>query len=121
ESASAGTRKLLFGSTPERGELGGTSGGPGRQTGWHEYQISPDGALAIHTSSSFDEPPVVELVRLSNHDVVRVLVDNGKLRERYAAVAKGRNEFFEVEAGPGLKLDGWAMYPANFDATKSWP
>jgi dipeptidyl-peptidase-4 len=98
-------------------------------SGWHEYQPSPDGSLAIHTFSRFDEPPVIDLVRLRSqepgrkqlHEVVRVLVDNGKLRERYAAVSKGRNEFFTVDIGDGIELDGWAMYPADFDPAKQWP
>jgi dipeptidyl-peptidase-4 len=97
--------------------------------GWHDYQPSPDGRLAIHTSSSFDAPPVVDLVRLPSHEVVRVLVDNAALRQRYGTVDKGRNEFFQVNIGTGLRigswgglmLDGWAMYPKDFDPAKSWP
>ncbi len=103
---------------------------PGRSTesvgetkaaGWHEYQISKDGSLAIHTYSRFDTPPVIDLVRLPSHERVRVLVDNKKLRERYDAVGKGRNEFFQVETEPGVMLDGWVMYPPEFDDTKHWP
>jgi dipeptidyl-peptidase-4 len=92
-----------------------------RFTGWHDYQISTDGLLAIHTHSSFDAPPTIDIVRLPSHEPVRTLVDNQKLRERYAKVARGKNEFFAVDIGDGVTLDGWAMYPADFDATKSWP
>ncbi|MCA8966373.1 MAG: DPP IV N-terminal domain-containing protein, partial [Planctomycetes bacterium] len=89
--------------------------------GWNEYQISTDGSLAIHTHSKFDSPPVIDLVKLPSHERVRVLVDNHTLRERYAAVAKGKNEFFKVTTDDGVTMDGWVMYPPDFDATKKWP
>ncbi|HLQ38749.1 MAG TPA: prolyl oligopeptidase family serine peptidase, partial [Planctomycetota bacterium] len=31
------------------------------------------------------------------------------------------NEFFKVKIDDGVELDGWAMYPADFDDKKSWP
>jgi dipeptidyl-peptidase-4 len=94
---------------------------PTDEPGWHDYDISPDGALAIHTYSRFDTPPVIDLVRLPSHERVRVLVDNRQLRERYDAVTKGKNEFFQVETERRVVLDGWSMYPPDFDPTKSWP
>ncbi|MBL8751109.1 MAG: DPP IV N-terminal domain-containing protein [Planctomycetes bacterium] len=95
--------------------------GETKAPGWHEYQISTDGSLAIHTRSAFDMPPVIDLVRLPSHERVRVLVDNTKLRARYDAVAKGQNEFFQVEIEPGVTLDGWVMHPPDFDDAKKWP
>ncbi len=92
-----------------------------QNTGWHDYQISTDGSLAIHTVSSFDNPPVIELVKLPSHEVVRVLVQNEKLCAKYAEVQKGKNEFFQVKTADGVTLDGWVMYPADFDEKKSWP
>lgn len=111
------TQKYLF--AVQEGK--GTRLSPAAQPGWHEYQLSTDGSLAIHTFSSFDVPPTIDLVRLPGHEVVRTLVANEPLRERYAAVRKGKNEFFQVPIGDGLTLDGWAMYPPDFDASKSWP
>lgn len=89
--------------------------------GWHDYDISPDGSLAIHTWSAFDHPPVVDLVRLPAHERVRVLVDNAKLRTKYGTVRTGQNEFFQVSIGDGITLDGWVMLPPEFDAAKQWP
>ncbi|MBL8730241.1 MAG: DPP IV N-terminal domain-containing protein [Planctomycetes bacterium] len=105
--------------TPREGDP--DLGAPRDKEGWHDYDVSPDGALAIHTYSCFDTPPVIDLVRVPSHERVRVLVDNHQLRERYDAVTKGRNEFFQVTTEPGVTLDGWVMYPPDFDATKSWP
>jgi len=92
-----------------------------REGGTHEYQISTDGSLAIHMFSSFDNPPVVELVKLPSHEVVRTLVGNEKLRSKYAEVQKGKNEFFQVATADGTALDGWVMYPPGFDPKASWP
>lgn len=94
---------------------------PAKQRGFHDYQISTDGSLAIHTFSSFDTPPVIDLVRLPSHERIRVLVDNQRLRARYAKVDKGNNEFFQVRTDDGHVLDGWAMYPKGFDGTGKWP
>jgi dipeptidyl-peptidase 4 len=96
-------------------------GEPMAASGWHDYQISPDGSFAIHTWSAFDQAPVVDLVRLPSHEVVRVLVDNTRLRSAYAAVEKGEASFFQVETPDGVALDGWVMLPKDFDGAKSWP
>jgi dipeptidyl-peptidase-4 len=50
-----------------------------------------------------------------------VLVDNQKLRERYGAITRGKNEFFQVKIADDVTLDGWAMYPPDFDPSKQWP
>jgi dipeptidyl-peptidase-4 len=91
------------------------------QPGCHDYQISTDGSLAIHMASSFDEPPVIDLVRLPSHERVRMLADNKQLRARSTKVRKGKNEFFRVTTKDGVTLDGWAMYPPDFDDSKHWP
>lgn len=112
------TQKYLY-------QAGGPDGArrvtPADQPGWHDYSVSGDGSLAIHTYSAFDQPPVVDLVRLPSHERVRVLVDNAGLQERYAAVDKGRSEFFQVQTDNGDTLDGWVMYPTGFDAEQRWP
>lgn len=89
--------------------------------GWHEYQLSPDGTLAIHTWSAFDHAPVVDLVRLPSQERVRVLVDNHALRSALGRLAAGKNEFFQVTIADDVTLDGWAMHPTDFDPAKSWP
>ena len=43
---------------------------PAASKGTHDYQLSPDGRWAIHTHSSFGTPPVIDLVRLPEHQVV---------------------------------------------------
>ncbi len=120
-ASTTATRKELYRVPLDGPKPAPVLAGAAAQAGWHDYQISPDGSLAIHTFSSFDVTPVIDLVKLPSHERVRVLVDNAKLRDRYAAVAKGKNEFFQVTTKDGVTLDGWAMYPPDFDASKSWP
>jgi dipeptidyl-peptidase 4 len=88
---------------------------------WSDYDCCPDGSLAIRTASSFGVPPVVELVRLPGHEVVRTLVDHRALRAACQAIEKGNDEFFTVDLGDGAQGDGWAMYPPDFDAARQWP
>ena len=94
---------------------------PRDQPGYHTYKISKDGRWAFHTWSSFGRPPVVEVVRLPKHEVVRTLVRNQRLREAVARLKRGKAEFVKVGAGDGLRLDGWVMRPPGFDSTKRYP
>ncbi|MBP3957660.1 S9 family peptidase [Gemmata sp. G18] len=94
---------------------------PADQSGWHEYDVSPDGAHAVHSYSSFGQPPRVELVTLPDHKVVRTLATNDKLRAAVAKLAQTPVEFFRADAGNGVALDGWMMKPPNFDPAKKYP
>jgi len=94
---------------------------PVDQKGTHRYELSPDSKWAIHTYSSVDEPPVVDLVRLPTHARVRVLEDNSQLRQRISAVKKHPTEFFRIDIGDGVPLDGWCMKPPDFDPQKKYP
>jgi dipeptidyl-peptidase-4 len=66
-------------------------------------------------------PPRVELVSLPDHKVVRSLAANENLSKKMAKMAPLPVEFFRVDIGSGVKLDGWLMKPANFDPTKKYP
>ncbi len=94
---------------------------PDNQPGYHLYRISQNGRWALHTYSSFGTPPIVELVSLPEHRVVRPLVKNERLRSVVARLGRGRAEFVKVAAGSGVRLDGWVMKPPGFDSTKRYP
>jgi dipeptidyl-peptidase-4 len=94
---------------------------PIRQPGTHRYQVSSSGRWAIHTYSTFDSPPVTDLVRLPDHKRVRLLVENGQLRERVNRLKRSPGEFFRVDIGGGVMLDGWCIKPADFDHQKNYP
>ncbi len=94
---------------------------PAGQPGTHTYQIAPGGAWAFHTFSTFDTPPVMDLVRLPGHEPVRTLVDNAALREKVAALNLGQTRFFRVDVGDGVLLDGWEIRPPDFDPARRYP
>jgi dipeptidyl-peptidase 4 len=90
--------------------------------GTHSYALSPSGQWAIHTVSSFDVPPTVEIVALPSHRVARTLVDNAALKARVAQVVGPRPvEFFRIASTNGVMLDGWMIRPTHFDSTKRYP
>jgi dipeptidyl-peptidase-4 len=94
---------------------------PADQPGTHDYAFSPDAKWAFHTYSTFDTPPVTELVQLPEHRAVRVLQDNQELRAKIKAVISQPTEFFQLEIGEGVVMDAWMMKPRNFDPSKKYP
>jgi len=94
---------------------------PADQPGTHGYSISPDGRWAVHTWSTFDAPPTVELVRLPGHEPVRTLEDNAPLKEKLAGLALTPVEFFKVEIEPGVRVDGYCLKPPMFDPGRKYP
>lgn len=114
-----GTQKYLY-----RVRLDGTGKPqrvtPGNQPGTHEYEFSPDAKWAFHTYSTFDTPPVIELVQLPEHRVVRVLEDNKKLRKKMAAMIAQPTEFIQLDIGD-VVMDAWMLKPSDFDPAKKYP
>ncbi|SPF44152.1 Dipeptidyl peptidase IV [Candidatus Sulfotelmatobacter kueseliae] len=94
---------------------------PANQPGTHSYEVSPDLRWAIHTYSSFDTPPVTDLVRLPDHATQRILEDNAKLGSNLKELVAAPTEFLHVDIGEGVVLDGWLMKPPNFDPAKKYP
>ncbi len=95
---------------------------PAGETGTHSYEMSPTGAWAFHTYSTFDTPPVTELVRLPSHAAVRTLASNAALKAATAAqIARTPVEFIHVPVSDGTTLDGWIIKPANFDPARKYP
>ncbi len=94
---------------------------PANLGGTHTYQISKDSKWAFHTYSSFGTPPRIELVSLPEHKTKKVLVDNSELRSRLDELKKTPAEFFRVDIGEGVQLDGWCMKPPDFDPEQQYP
>jgi dipeptidyl-peptidase-4 len=94
---------------------------PANEPGWHDYNVSPCGAFAIHTYSTFGVPPRIELISLPDHTVVRVLASNQKLRDALAKLKQPTTEFFRTDVGNGVRLDGWMIKPPDFDPAKKYP
>ena len=94
---------------------------PASTAGTHGYQISPRGDVAIHTFSTFNHVPVTDVVRLPQHSSVRTLIDNQETQNRLAKLKPTATEFFKIDIGDGVQLDGWMIKPPDFDSQKRYP
>ena len=115
-----GTQKYLY-----RVALDG-SGKPERVTpegrpGTHNYSFSPDGRWAFHTYSTFDSPPVTELVEFPGHRVVRALEKNERVSQKMKSLLKRPTEFLKLDIGGGVVMDAFMIAPSDFDPSKKYP
>ncbi len=94
---------------------------PADEPGTHTYNLSPDCHWAFHSSSRFDSPGVSDLISLPDHKTVRVSQDNAAIKAKVAPILTGRTEMLQVTVGDGVKMDGWLIRPAHFDASKKYP
>lgn len=94
---------------------------PKNQPGTHEYDFSPDAKWAMHTYSTFDDPPITELVRLSDHQVMRVPEDNEALRKKMKPLISQPTEFIQLGIGDGVVVDAWMIKPSGFDPSRKYP
>lgn len=94
---------------------------PDDQPGTHDYDFSPNHKWAFHTYSTLDTPPVVSLIKLPDHRLVRVLEDNSELQETIASQGTPPTEFFALDIGDGVSMDAWMMKPKGFDESKKYP
>ena len=124
--------KLYYTASPENATQcylyrTGLGGGPSErltpadQPGWHSYNISPDADWAFHTYSTFNTPPVIELIKLSDHSVVRSVVTNKKLRDALAKLTLPATEFLRLDIGDNIQLDAWTVKPTQIDPNKKHP
>jgi dipeptidyl-peptidase-4 len=100
-----------------KAELVGRAG----QTGVHRYDISPSARWAFHSYSTLDTPSVTELVRLPKGEPVRFLNANTGLRAKVEALKRKRVEFFKLDIGGGVEVDGWRILPPDFNPAKKYP
>ena len=94
---------------------------PASAPGSHSYNVSPRADMALHFSSSFMKPVVTDIVRLPQHTAVRTLFDNKEVQDRMAKLKATPYEFFKVDIGEGVQLDGWVIKPPDFDPQKRYP
>jgi dipeptidyl-peptidase-4 len=94
---------------------------PAGEIGTHTYETGPGAEWAFHEHSSFGDPPVTDLVHLPDHRTQRVLAANEEYRTRIAALERGAVEFFRVDQGDGVLIDGWIMKPPDFDPSRRYP
>jgi dipeptidyl-peptidase 4 len=94
---------------------------PASQAGTHDYDIAPGGKWAFHTYSSFDAPPITELVSLPDHKQVRMLGDRAALHARAEVVIVQPTEFLQLELPNDVTVDAWMIKPRDFDPSRKYP
>jgi dipeptidyl-peptidase-4 len=94
---------------------------PPDQSGSHRYVFSPDSRWAFHTYSSFDRPPVTDLVQLPEYRSLRVLEDNAAPASRVKQLIARPTEFLQIDIGGGVVMDAWMLKPRDFDPMKKYP
>jgi dipeptidyl-peptidase-4 len=109
-----------------RAPLNSKKGSPQRvtpegQSGWHTYQISPNGKYAHHTYSAANVPPVTDLISLPDHRVITSFIDHQSLRKKVAQLEVNPKEFLQITLPNGLSLEAFMIKPPNFDPSKKYP
>ncbi len=94
---------------------------PANEPGYHSYVVSPNGQWALHGFSRFDDPWRFELVGLADSRSIQTFADNSRLREKVKPLLANKSEFFQVDIGNGVSLDGWLIRPSTFDPTRKYP
>ncbi|MFC2083688.1 S9 family peptidase [Bacteroidota bacterium] len=94
---------------------------PGGKIGTNSYDISPNFKWTFHTFSSVSNPPVIELIKLPEHRTVRIMEDNRQVKENLSVIKRKPTEFFRIDIGDGVILDGYKILPYNFDPFKKYP
>ena len=94
---------------------------PKDEAGFHEYDVSPNSLWAFHKLSTLSQPPSIDLISLPTHESQRTVVENRKVQSLLDATPRGEIEFFKVDIGDGVELDGWMMKPPGFDSRRKYP
>ncbi|WDQ15271.1 S9 family peptidase [Rhodopirellula sp. P2] len=94
---------------------------PTEQAGWHEYQFSPDRKFAIHTFSTVNSPPVVDLVTIPAHRSIRILEENQELHKKAQETISRPTEFVQLKLSEEVTVDASVTKPSDFDESKRYP
>jgi dipeptidyl-peptidase 4 len=114
------TQRYLY-QSPLNGSADPVRVTPGSFVGVNSYNISPDGKYAFHSFSNVNDPGLRELVSLPDHKLVRVSSDSTEYKKKIVQFLTPPAEFFKVDAGDGVMVDGWMIKPPNFDPAKKYP
>ena len=90
------------------------------KAGWNSALFSRDFKSYLLYWSDMQTPSVTSLCS-ANGKVVKTMVDNKALAEKYASFEMGTKELFTFTTSEGIKLYGWMVKPAGFDASKKYP
>lgn len=90
------------------------------QKGENDAIFSHSMKYFINVYSNATTPPVTALYT-NEGKALKTLIDNADLKQRLIKAELGQKEFFSFTTSEGVKLNGWMIKPANFDASKKYP
>ena len=90
------------------------------RAGWNVASFSGDYKYFLNTWSDSNHPYVYAIYDNKGKEVREVL-NNDELQSELAKYGNGGVEFFTFTTSEGVKLNGWMVKPADFDATKKYP
>ncbi|MCI4666956.1 MAG: DPP IV N-terminal domain-containing protein [Bacteroidia bacterium] len=93
---------------------------PEGNAGMNSYNISPNGAYAIHTSQSALSPRVVQIVSLPDHKNIQNLVENKGFYGKLEGLKMPTVEFQQVKLDE-YDADVRIIKPINFDPAQKYP
>ena len=88
--------------------------------GTHSVTVSSGFNYYVDDYSSETKPGVTALCDAKGK-VLETLVNNEKLEKRVSKLDIKAPEFFDFQTNAGVKLNGWMIKPANFDASEKYP
>ena len=89
--------------------------------GFNNYNVSPNGAFAIHTHQSSKKVRTVRLISLPDHAIIKTLVDNNVYEQKLAGLSLPEVIFKKVITDEGIEIDARIVLPVNFDESKKYP
>lgn len=89
---------------------------PEAYPGSNEYEVSPNGKLALFTNSSVNARSAGAVISLPDHKELVAAKNAAK-----ANPLQSKAEFFQITTQDGVTLDGWVVKPQNFDPNKKYP
>lgn len=88
--------------------------------GWNTAIFSGDYACFVNNWSDRNTP-YVYTTRNNGGKVIATNVDNAELKEKIKKYGWSPKETFSFTTSEGVKLDGWMVKPADFNASKKYP
>lgn len=90
---------------------------PENQHGTHEYELSPNGLIALHYFSNASTYPISQTVSLPRHKIL----SKQDIPENIKKFKFPKVEFFKITSAEGIEMDGWMIKPSDFDPSKKYP
>lgn len=90
------------------------------QEGWNTAIFSGDYQYFVNTWSDYNTP-YVYTTRKSDGKIIATNVDNHELKAKTQQYGWSKREAFSFTTSEGVKLDGWIVKPAQFNASKKYP